>query len=78
MQYTVKYKLLGQWFWRKVKGVKGDGFLSETNARFLILSDETRIEIPVTSTFRFSPNRFRLTEQQISREAGQPVAGWKA
>jgi len=73
MRYSVKYKLPGQWLWHKVKGVKGDGFIAETNARFLTLVDETRIEIPVTATFRFSPNRFRLTEKQMSREAGQPV-----
>ena len=27
MSYTVKYKLPGQRFWRKIKQVKGDGFM---------------------------------------------------
>lgn len=81
--YTVKYKKIGSFFWKKLKSVKGDGFVENgynvaigttKNIRWFVLKDETRIEIPCEKMiFKFSPNRFILTCQQMNKEAGQKI-----
>ncbi len=76
MVYTVKYKMPGQFFWRKLKGVKGDGILfggphNETIAsRYFIMTDDSRIEMPVSMMFIFDPLRCRVISEGIRREAG--------
>lgn len=86
--YTVKYKKIGSFFWKKLKSVKGDGFVENgydtgynkvdirttKNIRWFVLKDETRVEIPCEGIiFKFSPKRFILTCQQMNKEAGQKI-----
>ena len=85
MYYTVKYKKVGDLFWRKIAKVKGDGFVENASirgetlgpnysARWFILADESRVEIPCTDVmFKFSRDRFLLIQENMSKEAGRPV-----
>ena len=46
--YEVKYKYIGLLKrWHRIKRVKGDGLVENNMARFFILEDETRVEIPI-------------------------------
>ena len=77
MTYTVKYKLFGQKYFRKVKYVKGDLIAQDVsgNPRILILDDETRLEIPTNGTiFEFSKERFLVIKQNMEKESGQTIA----
>jgi hypothetical protein len=70
--YTVYYKK--RFFWHKIKKVKGDGLLENGQARFFILEDETRIEIPCQNTiFKFSKERFYGIKERLSQETGQDI-----
>lgn len=72
MNYTIKYKLEKSWFWKTIKNVKGDGILSESNARWFILDDESRIEIPIQGTiFEFSKERHYLIKENMNKEMGK-------
>lgn len=81
MSYTVKYRIKGSWFWRTLKSVKGDGYVIDTAGgmqtpmfvRWFILEDETRIEIPINSEFKFSNQRFLAIKQKIEAEVGQSI-----
>jgi len=76
MSYTVKYKTAKDWFWKKLKNVKGDGIMSDTPVptRFFILEDESRVEIPITGTiFTFSQGRFLMIKQTMEKEANQDI-----
>jgi len=67
--YQVKVK---KWFgYRTIKNVKGDGLVENGKARWFILNDETRIEIPSNREFIFSKERFLIIENQIRKEAGK-------
>ena len=77
MLYTVWYK---KFFWRKIKNVKADGFVSIdpqnrifVSTRFFILSDETRIEIPSNYQFRFSKERWIAIKKNMEETVGQPI-----
>lgn len=69
--YQVKYRQPGQWFWRKVKNVKGDGV--ESSFRFFHLDDDTLIYISCNSEVIFPPERQRIITDKMSREVGQPI-----
>jgi hypothetical protein len=74
--YTVKYRLPGQWFWRKIKNVKGDSSIPElTNTnhpyRIILKADGGRFEIPWTAEFVFSKEREASIAASIRREAGR-------
>lgn len=71
--YMVEYRLPGQWCWRTIEQVKGDGIIEHNKARYIILEDETRMEIPITAEFRFSKERFRVILQNMKDESGQPI-----
>jgi|GEM_PF-1214405 hypothetical protein len=88
MLYTVYYKKLNGFFWRKLKRVKGDGFIENgyvpgpnntaiwttKNIRWFILEDETRIEIPAGDVlFKFSKERHFAIQAQMNKEAGQKI-----
>ncbi len=73
MLYTVKYKSPGACFWRKVKRVKGDGIMPENGNRYLILNDDSRLEIPKRALIHFSRGRYEMIKQQMEKEAGQPL-----
>lgn len=86
MPYTVYYKKNDSFFWKKLKKVKGDGFIENgyiagadgrvigttKDIRWFILEDETRIEIPSKMfVFKFSKERFMQIKQNMEKESGQ-------
>ena len=76
MTYVVKYKKPEWWFWRKIKNVKGDGILFGQGGqvvpmRYFILSDDSRIELPMSMMFRFDSYRCRMIKKSIREEAGR-------
>jgi hypothetical protein len=74
MFYSVKYRYPKEWFWKTLKNVKGDGILEVGgNARFFILADETRVELPVICEFRFSPKRFEMIKRNMEAQVGQAI-----
>lgn len=50
MDYKVKYKKIGQLWWKTLSHVKGDGFIPDNKARYFIMADESRMEIPTENT----------------------------
>lgn len=74
MKYSVKYKKSGQWFFRTIKNIKGDGICEGgAGSRFFILEDETRIELPCSCHFIFSKDRFNFIKAMIESQAGQSI-----
>ena len=85
MTYTVKFKCFNNFFWKKLRNVKADGFVegvfSEAGAnelssriRYFILQDESRIEIPAnTHLFKFSKERFLSIKMAMEHESGQNI-----
>jgi hypothetical protein len=76
MNYSVRYRLRGQWFFRSIKGIKGDLVAQDipVATRVLIMDDESRIEIPIDGTvFRFAKERFLVIKKNMEREAGQSI-----
>jgi hypothetical protein len=69
MIYTVKYKSPKSWFRKTLTRVKGD--LTTDKSRCFILDDETRIELPLSYEFIFSPERFLVIQANLKKEAGQ-------
>lgn len=45
--YTVKYRPIGKWIWRKIHDVKGDAFIPGMPVIQLIREDESMVEINV-------------------------------
>jgi len=75
MNYQVKYKTIKLFArWKKFKRLKGDGLLENGLARFFILEDETRIEIPIGNIiFKFSKERFNFVKEKMETEAKQSI-----
>lgn len=70
--YTIKYKKKGQWFWRSIKNVVGDGM--ESDYRFFHLLNDTLRFIPSHETeFDFAEDRQKAIEKKMSKEAGIQV-----
>lgn len=75
MTYTVKYRHVKGFFWKTLRGVKGDLIPTDLkDVRVFILEDESRVEIPTTGMeFRFCSRRFLSIKAAMEREAGQPI-----
>ena len=72
--YTVQYKLKGQWFWRRIRHVKGDEFVNGGRALLVITENEERFDVPTEGTrFYFERARYENILGRMSKEAGQPV-----
>jgi hypothetical protein len=85
--YSVTIKKPGSIFSRTFKDVKGDGLIwfedrdrgqQVVQARYLILEDGRRIEIPLTVVIEFSAEREAVIREGLSKEAGQAVIVNKA
>jgi hypothetical protein len=76
MTYTVSYKRNSDYFWKKIKCVKGDGVLQDNRlVRYFICDDESRYEIPMESTvFKFSKERFTVILKNMEKESGQKIS----
>lgn len=72
MNYSVKYKLPGDIFFRTIKNVKGDSLVENGN-RLLITQDEERYEISKNSVIVFSKNRFFSILESKRNETGQDL-----
>jgi len=70
--YTIKYRQPGQWFWRKIKNVKGTQF---TEGKFWAFhtDDDALHYISGNAELYFPPERQAIITHQMSREIGQPV-----
>lgn len=73
MNYTVRYKKPNQWFFRKIKKVKGDGIIEGSAARYFILEDDSRIEMPCSCHFVFPVERFSMIKNRMENEARTPI-----
>ena len=71
--YIVRYRQPGQWFWRKVKNVIGDGVYPDIRCRYLSLADDTLIMMSIHAEIRFPPQRMIVIQNQMSKEAGLQV-----
>ena len=69
--YLVKYRQPGQWFWNKIKNVKGDGV--EGSFRFFQTGDDRLVYISAHAEVIFPPERQAIIAKQMSREIGQPI-----
>ena len=69
--YSVKYK--NKIFWHKLKKVTGDGISENNSHRFFILEDESRVEIPLYYSFKFSKERYYLIKERMEAEVNQDV-----
>ncbi len=79
MNYTVKYKRAGAFFWKTIKNVKGDGYVengngSTKNIRWFILSDESRLEMPADGIiFKYSKERYFSIKQYMEQQTGKNI-----
>jgi hypothetical protein len=79
MLYTVWYKLEGDWFWKKIKKVKGDALITADKgfpeATYIFTKEnESLIRVPFKGTVvMFSKERFVLIKQKMDSEAGQQI-----
>jgi hypothetical protein len=80
--YSVTIKRPGSFFSRTFKNVKGDGLIwfedrdrgqQVVQARYLILEDGRRIEIPLTVVIEFGAERENVIRESLNKEAGQAV-----
>lgn len=69
--YSVKYRQPGQWFWRKINNVKGDGV--EGQFRFFHTEKDELIYISCSAEVKFPAERQAIIAHKMSRESGQPV-----
>jgi len=77
MTYEVKYKRRGQWFYRTINKVKGDGLIFDNGGvaymRFFVTEDEVRYEVPTDAVFIFSKGRFFSILENTKKESGQDL-----
>ena len=72
--YNIYYKKRKDLFYKKIKKCKGDGIVDNGVSRYIILSDETRIEIPCHETiFKFSKERFFAVKERMESVANQEI-----
>ena len=69
--YDVKYRQPGQWFWRKIKDVKGDAV--ESGFRWFLQEDDTLTFVSIDAEVKMSPHRAAIKLHKMSKEAGQPL-----
>jgi len=74
IKYTVRYWQLGSRRKYNLVTVIGDGIFADTESRFFIFEDNSRMEIPYKGTvFVFSKERWDLIKDRMDKEAGQDV-----
>lgn len=64
--YTVYYKKVGRFIWKRLSDVIEDGIVPTTQSRFFITSHSERFEIPLPGIMlRFSKERTFVIEESI-------------
>lgn len=71
-EYTVKYKVPGQIFWRNIRRVIGDG-IEPGMFRWFATADDEMVYIPLDSQVWFPKERRTSILAAMSKEAGQQV-----
>jgi hypothetical protein len=71
LSYTVKYRQPGQWRWRKLKRVIGDGV--EFAYRFFHLENDRIVFVSQQAEVVFLPDRQKSIQRKMAKESGQPV-----
>lgn len=69
--YNVKYRQPGQWLWRKLKDVRGDGV--EDSFRYFLQQDDTLTYVSLDAEVKFGQERAQVIARKMSKEIGQPV-----
>jgi len=72
MTYSLRYKLQGQLFWRRIKGVTFN--FIENGIWVIVFSDGSQMVLPVTAAIKAEPDRHAKYKMDAEREAGQPIA----
>ncbi|MDR3089530.1 MAG: hypothetical protein LBU39_06910 [Desulfobulbaceae bacterium] len=75
--YRVRYRLPGQWFWRRGKAT-ADGFIHDEEVhhrqaicRYLVFADGGVIYLPTDTALWFGPERQSIIKERIRQEAGR-------
>lgn len=71
MTFDGKYRMPGQWFWRKLKRVKGD--LIRDGKQIIIFENEAQLHLPLTAEVFFSRGRFELIQSRMEEESGTDI-----
>ncbi len=71
LTYDAKYRLPGELFWRRVRGIKGDWFVE--GKQILALADGTMIFLPLAAVVVFGHDRERHIREKMETEAGQSI-----
>lgn len=69
--YDIKYRQPGQWLWRKVKSVKGDGV--EHSFRYFHTEKDELIYISLDAEVKFPKERQDVITHKMSKQAGTPI-----
>jgi hypothetical protein len=70
--FMLKYKIEGQWLWRKIKNVTGTALIQGAVWE-IFLEDKSIRYLPYTTEIYFPPERFYIIKEKMSQEIGQPV-----
>lgn len=76
--YTVRYRPQGSWFWRRLKGVIGDGVGltkdgNNLGSRWFSHADGRRSEVPITALFEFSKEREDVIRNDMRKEGAANI-----
>ena len=70
--YTVRYRIIGETRWHKIKKVKGD--TCADGYKIVICEDETQYHFPRDKVmFMYSKERYMSIKQRMEAEAGQAI-----
>jgi hypothetical protein len=69
--YTIKYRQPGQWFWRTIKNVKGEGF--QGGFWFVLCEDDSMHYFSGNAEIYFPPERNAILALKESRKTGQQI-----
>jgi len=69
MTWTLKYKLPGQLFWRRIRRVKAN--FIKNNVWVIILATEEQIVLPITAAIYAPATRYQAIKAKMDAEAGQ-------
>lgn len=72
--FTVKYKKVNDFLWKRVTRVVGDQYNEQTRTRVFYLEDNAIVEVPVDGiVFKFGKERFEMIHKKMESEAGAKV-----
>ena len=66
--YSAKYRLPGEWWWTRVRKIKGD--LIDNGKQVLIMADERQVHLPLSAVVVFDRRRYLSIREQVEMESG--------